>query len=78
VELSNSSGVRYLLVTTYSVIMSLSDDGRASPKSQIFRSQLAFSSKLLGFAVDHLRRVDVLEPAQDLVQEVQQKEEAPR
>jgi hypothetical protein len=29
--------------------MSLSDDGRASPKSQILSSQLAFSSRLLGF-----------------------------
>ncbi|KAJ0566576.1 hypothetical protein HanIR_Chr06g0275211 [Helianthus annuus] len=48
-QLSNNSGARYHLVTTYSVMKSVSDVVLASPKSQILRSQFAFRSKLLGF-----------------------------
>lgn len=48
-QLSSNSGALYHLVTTYSVMKSLSDVVLASPKSQIFKSQLAFRSKLLGF-----------------------------
>ena len=45
---SKSSGARYHLVTTYSVMYSFSELVLASPKSQIFRSQFAFRSRLLG------------------------------
>mmetsp|Transcript_11809 Transcript_11809/g.41039 ORF Transcript_11809/g.41039 Transcript_11809/m.41039 type:complete len:223 (+) Transcript_11809:537-1205(+) len=48
VQLSSSSGARYHLVTTYSVMYSFSLLVLASPKSHIFRSQLAFSRRLLG------------------------------
>lgn len=48
-ELSSNSGALYHRVTTYSVMNSLSELVRASPKSQILRSQLAFSNRLLGF-----------------------------
>lgn len=48
-EFSNSSGARYHLVTTYSVMKSVSEVVRARPKSQIFKSQLAFKRRLLGF-----------------------------
>lgn len=48
-EFNNSSGARYHLVTTYSVMKSVSEVVRASPKSQIFKSQLAFKRRLLGF-----------------------------
>ncbi|KAG6542722.1 hypothetical protein Mapa_015881 [Marchantia paleacea] len=48
-QFSNSSGARYHRVTTYSVIKSVSDVVRANPKSQIFKSQFALRSKLLGF-----------------------------
>ena len=44
-----SSGARYHRVTTYSVINPLSEEVLASPKSQIFKSQFAFRSRLLGF-----------------------------
>lgn len=48
-QFSNNSGALYHLVTTYSVMKSVSDVVLASPKSQIFRSQLESRSKLLGF-----------------------------
>lgn len=48
-ELSSNSGALYHLVTTYSVMKSVSEVVRASPKSQILRSQLAFNKRLLGF-----------------------------
>lgn len=44
----SSSGALYHLVTTYSVMYSFSLLVLASPKSQILRSQLAFSRMLLG------------------------------
>ena len=46
--LRSSSGARYHLVTTYSVMRSVSDVVLAKPKSAILRSQFAFRSKLLG------------------------------
>lgn len=48
-QLSNNSGALYHRVTTYSVMKSVSDVVRASPKSQIFRSQFELRSRLLGF-----------------------------
>ena len=48
-EFSKSSGALYHRVTTYSVMNSFSEVGRARPKSQIFRSQFAFNKRLLGF-----------------------------
>ena len=46
---SSSSGARYQRVTTYSVMNALDSlQARARPKSQILRSQVAFSSRLLG------------------------------
>jgi hypothetical protein len=48
-QLRSNSGARYQRVTTYSVMKSVSEVVRASPKSQIFKSQFAFRSKLLGF-----------------------------
>jgi hypothetical protein len=52
-QLSMISGARYQRVATYSVIKPWCDSSglapRASPKSQILRSQLPFRSKLLGF-----------------------------
>ena len=49
-QLSKSSGARYHRVTTYSVMNSVMTwPVRASPKSHIFKSQLAFNSRLLGF-----------------------------
>jgi hypothetical protein len=47
-QLRSSSGALYQRVTTYSVIKSVSDVVLASPKSPIFRSQLAFNKRLLG------------------------------
>lgn len=47
-QFRSSSGARYQRVTTYSVMKSVSDVVLASPKSPIFRSQLALRSKLLG------------------------------
>ena len=49
-QLRRSSGARYHLVTTYSVMnASVSALARAKPKSQILRSQLALRRRLLGF-----------------------------
>ena len=48
-EFSKSSRALYHRVTTYSVMNSFSEVGRARPKSQIFRSQFAFNKRLLGF-----------------------------
>ena len=52
-ELSMISGARYQRVATYSVrkpVWSCSGSAtRASPKSQILRSHVVFSSRLLGF-----------------------------
>lgn len=46
---SRSSGARYHRVTTYSVMISWPWEPRARPKSQIFRSQFALTSRLEGF-----------------------------